>query len=106
MDDLPAAIRLSPQSLLPAVVGFHEPLAPRSWQAFLKSFYAALVRPATCGMVDVAANEARDRVLHDTPDSVATWDWTSPMVLLRSSGTLFRPEGSPDPLESLIGRLK
>jgi hypothetical protein len=103
----PAAIRLSHSSLLPAVVGFHDPLPPSTSRLFLKAFYGALVRPSTYGMVDVAANEARDQVHHAAPPTAGPWDWTSPTVLLRSTGTLFRREGSPQPpdIERLMRRI-
>jgi hypothetical protein len=71
---------------VPAVLAVHGRAADTA-EAFTKAFYETLLTsPSSSGLVDVAANHAREAVWFRRRDA---WDWAAPVVFLGGEGHIY-----------------
>jgi hypothetical protein len=77
---------------VPALVAMHNQVCHESSEAFTRAFYETLLRsPQADGLVDVAANRAREAVRFQRG---ASWEWAAPVVFIRGGGRLYAAAGS------------
>jgi hypothetical protein len=78
---------------LPAVVAMQDEVEQATARLFTQAFYDSLARwKDTGGLVDVAVNEARERLyFKHRVDRPTTWEWVTPVVFLGGDGKLFEP---------------
>jgi CHAT domain len=74
---------------VPAVVALRGQVAVETAQRFSGRFYESLAGSrAAGGVIDVAVNDARDRI---GASRFREWDWTFPIVFMRGEGIVFNP---------------
>jgi CHAT domain len=102
--NLDAFLGVAPRMIsygLPAVVAMQDEVEQESARLFTRAFYDSLARSSdTGGLVDVAVNDARERMyFRYRLLRPKTWEWVTPVVFMRGDGQLFEPidpEGGAD----------
>jgi hypothetical protein len=82
---------------VPAVLATRGRMAAESAAIFTEAFYNTLLRsPQSSGLVDVAANHAREAVWFRRRNG---WEWAAPVVFLGGAGRIYdaEPQGPADP---------
>jgi len=94
--NLDAFLGVAPRMIeygLPAVVAMQDEVEQESARLFTRAFYDSLARSSdTGGLVDVAVNDAREKMyFRSRLDRPTTWEWVTPVVFMRGDGQLFEP---------------